>query len=105
MKRYTTINGTDFRIVKDIPCSRDLRGRVLSDVYNSPSHGKARAFNAWEAWKREVNEGDFARITDMYISGYNCQRFTLIFKGYTLPDGCLFTLAVTGVNEYIKYGY
>ena len=103
MKRYTRINGFDFREVKEIPCNTDLRGRVLTDCYKNPSCRKIQIFRFWETWKNNVNRDKYARITRMYISGYNSMRFTLVFKGYTHPDGRKFTLAVTGTNEYIQY--
>lgn len=103
MKREKRINGIDFKEVKEIPCSTDLRGKVLTDCYKKPSDRKIEVFKFWETWKSQVNTGFYARITSMWISAYTCNFFTLVFKGYTLPEERKFTIAVTANNHYIKY--
>ena len=103
MTRYKTINGMDFQEVKKIPCNTRLRGGILSECYKTPSPNKIYVYSVWEDWKIRVNTGFSARITDMYIAGYNSMRFTLVFKGYTLQEERPFIIAVTASHNYIKY--
>ena len=103
MKRYRRLKGFDFQEVKQTPCLTELRGKVLTDCYKKPSDRKIQVFKFWEEWKNHVNVDYYARITDMYISGFNSMQFSLVFKGYTLPEERKFIIAVTATHCYIKY--
>ena len=103
MTRYKELNGKLFKEVKEIPCGTYFGGKSLAECYKTYSLAKFRAFNWWTNWKARVNIGFYARITDMYISSHTPQFFTLVFKGYTLPEDRNFTIAVTASNIYIKY--
>lgn len=103
MKRYDTIYDTDFQVVKEIPCATCFAGKVLTDCYKTVSRQKMRAYAAWESWKNELNNGNYAHIESMFISSHTCNFFTLVFKGYLCATGCRFIAVATGRNNYIQY--
>lgn len=111
MKRYETLQGVEFQVVKEIPCATDFRGRRLEDVYTHYSRQKAKAFKAWDNWARGVINLGFDDqqlvITDMWVSAHTSQFFTLVFKGSYIAEYCssrvYFIAVATGRNNYIKF--